>query len=292
MAGGLESALSRARRIGAEVAQVFPSNPRQWRRPSLSPESLSCSGDAFRSAGIPLFVHTIYLVNLASPVAALRNRSASALADALVFGALIGSSGVVTHVGSHRGEGFARALAWVQGALTDSVSLAQDGLEALSSGAPLPPVLLESSAGSSATVGGTPEELGRILEGVSCRSGVCLDTAHLFAAGFAVHKATGMEALLRDVARWVGLRRVGLIHLNDSKTELGSRKDRHENLGEGRIGRRGLALWVQRAELEGVPFVLETPGFGKEGPDRKNVTRAKRLRALGRSGGKGAKVPG
>jgi len=270
VAGGLGKVVPRARRIGAEVVQVFPSNPRQWRCQEPSPEALEPFGLALRRAGLPLFVHTIYLINLASPDPALRERSARALGHALRFGALAGAAGVVTHIGFHRGEGIERAL----GRVARSVRRARD----LAGPLPLPPLLLETSAGSRGSLGSTPEELGRLVEVLPGEAGVCLDTAHLFAAGFPIHTAEGLGALLAGVDARVGMDRVGLVHLNDCRSALGSRSDRHENLWEGEIGREGLALWVRHPLLRAVPFVLETPGFGREGPDRRNVRRAKLLR--------------
>ena len=276
-AGGLREALRRAREIGAEVIQVFPGNPRQWRRAPLSVEELAASGRDLRRAGIPLFVHSIYLINLASPDPQLAERSSTALAHALAFGALCGSAGVVTHVGSHRGEGFERAL----GRVSDSVSRAFDLARRQTADvgpAALPPLLFESAAGSRNSVGGSVVELARLLGVAPGQSGVCLDTAHLFAAGHQIHTAEGLDRYFDELDGSVGLRRVGLVHLNDSRSEFGSRADRHENLWEGRIGRAGLALWVGRPELRDVAMVIETPGFDERGPDRRNLMRAKRLR--------------
>jgi len=275
MAGGLAPAIERARRIGAEALQVFPSNPRQWRRCAYASEELTGWGEDLRGAGLPLFVHTIYLINLASPDRSLRTRSASALADALWFGALAASQGVVTHIGSHRGAGFDSGLGCVADAVTEALS----GFRELSgSAATPPPLLLETSAGAKNSLGATPAEMGRILANLPEGAGVCLDTAHLYAGGFPVHTEDGFEDFLAEMDRCVGLHRIGLVHLNDSRSALGSRADRHENLCEGNIGRKGLALWVRARVLQRVCFVIETPGFADEGPDRRNLLRAKRLR--------------
>jgi deoxyribonuclease-4 len=275
VAGGLAQAVERARKIGAEALQVFPSNPRQWRRPRYAPAELADFRAALRRAGKPLAVHTIYLINLATGDAQLRERSAQALTDALVFGARCAAAGVVTHVGSHRGDGFEAALGRVAGAVRSAVARA----EAAAAPEPLPPVLLETSAGGRGTVGGSPEELGRLLRELPERTGICLDTAHLFAAGYPIHVRAGLEAFWERLGRHVGRGRVGLVHLNDCKSDLGSLRDRHENLWQGAIGREGLGLWVRHPDLQEVPFVLETPGFDQQGPDRRNLRRAKELRA-------------
>jgi deoxyribonuclease-4 len=142
-------------------------------------------------------------------------------------------------------------------------------------------LLLETSAGGGDSLGRSPAELGRLVRGLDragVPAGVCLDTAHLFAAGYPVHLEQGLEALLEELGAEVGLDRVGLVHLNDSRSGLGSLADRHENLWEGRIGRKGLAGWVCHPALREVPFVLEVPGFDGRGPDRRNLGRARRLR--------------
>ncbi len=276
VAGGLLRSLEKARRIGAEVLQVFPSNPRQWRRPGYGAEELHAYRESLARGGFPLFVHTIYLINLASPDRALRERSAGALADAWIFGARTGARGVVTHVGSHRGEGVAAAVGRVAETVGEAEARLREGVGGRSRA---PALLLEVSAGAAGSVGGSPEELGRLLEVLPAGCGVCLDTAHLFAAGYPIQEREGLDAFLEELQRRVGLERLGLVHLNDSATDLGSRRDRHENLGEGRIGSRGLASWLRHPALRGVPVVLETPGFDQQGPDRRNLQRAKRWRA-------------
>ncbi len=276
VAGGLLRSVEKARSIGAEVLQVFPSNPRQWRRPGYGADELQAYRESLARGGFPLFVHTIYLINLASPEPALRERSAGALADAWIFGARTGARGVVTHVGSHRGDGFAAAV----GRVAETVGEAEARMrEGVGGRPPVPALLLEASAGAAGSVGASPEELGRLLEVLPSGCGVCLDTAHLFAAGYPVQESEGLDAFLEELERRVGLERLGLVHLNDSATDLGSRRDRHENLGEGKIGSRGLASWLRHPALRVVPVVLETPGFDQQGPDRKNLQRAKRWRA-------------
>jgi len=275
VAGGLRHVLPRARAIGAEAVQIFAANPRQWRPCAYSPEGARQFGADLAAARTPLYLHTIYLINLATPDPAQRERSAAALADALAFGARAGAAGVVTHLGSHKGQGFAAALPWVVEALGRARVLAGEA-----SRAELPPVLLETAAGGNGAVGNTPEELGCVLAGAGWPEdlGVCLDSAHLFAAGFPVHTVGGVAETLDRFEAAVGAGRVGLVHLNDSMTPRGSRRDRHANLWTGELGKSGLAAWLGELRLRGVPFVLETPGFDGNGPDHRNLWRAKRLR--------------
>lgn len=276
-AGGLLRAVERAAAIEAEVVQVFSGNPRQWRAYEYSQEQLTAFGDALRDQNLLLFVHTIYLINVASPDAALRDRSTQALRESLVFAARTGATGVVTHVGSHRGGGFPAALPRIR----EAVFQAQATATTICGAATLPPLLLESSAGGGDSVGRDPEELGLMLAYLAASPtplGVCLDTAHLFAAGHAVHTAEGLEALVTELAASGCLGAVGLIHLNDCRTPFGSHSDRHENLGEGALGTDALTRVVRHPAFHRTPFVLEVPGFEGHGPDTENIRRARAMR--------------
>lgn len=289
-AGSLATSIARARHIGAEAIQVFPSNARQWRPAPYSPGELVSYGLALRRERLPLFVHSIYLINLAAPEPDLRRKSAASLADALLFGTLAGAAAVVTHVGSHRGDGFEVGLARVAQSLAETYEVLEhrlaQALEVLvpqlvspmpvcSDAVPLPTLLLESSAGSGDSMGRDPGELGRLLAVAPERAGVCLDTAHLYAAGYALGTPAGLERLHDELAAAGCLDRIGLVHLNDSKTTLGSRCDRHENLWDGQYGRSGLRNVMCSAHLRTSPFVMEVPGADGHGADRRNVRRAR-----------------
>ncbi len=276
-AGGLLNAVKRAADIGAEVVQVFSGNPRQWRSYAYTGGQLEAFESALHESTLLLFVHTIYLINVAGPDPALRDRSTQALAEALAFAARTGAAGVVTHVGSHRGDGFETALPRIR----EAVFRAQEATLASCGTADLPPLLMESSAGGGDTVGRDPAELGLMLEclaGSPAPVGVCLDTAHLFAAGLAVHTSSGLGSLIAALSTSGCLDAVRLIHLNDSRTGFGSRSDRHENLGEGELGSAGLAMVVQHPAFRLSPFVLEVPGFDGHGPDAENMRRARAMR--------------
>ena len=140
---------------------------------------------------------------------------------------------------------------------------------------------MEGSSGAGNSVGRDLHELAELLGRLPEPVGLCLDTAHLFAAGVPIDTAEGLETFLREVGESTGLDRIGVIHLNDSRSAFASRSDRHENLWEGAIGRSGLAPWLSHPELRQVPFVLEVPGFDGRGPDRKNILRARRMRDVG-----------
>jgi deoxyribonuclease IV len=316
-AGGFAPVPQRALDVGAEVVQIFNTNPRIWRARVPAPGEMETFVAGLRAHKLRLFVHSVYLINLASPDDALRRRSAAALADALATGALAGAEGVVTHIGSHRGTDVDEAAKRVVGSIAVAVALAEGSLAAgttagtaagtgAATGAgteaaaaasppagtpgsgrpPLPALLLETGTGAGNTLGGRLEELVVLLSleeavGLAARLplGVCIDTAHLFAAGYAVHEDTGLEDFVHRLRTLGLLERIGLVHLNDSKIPFAVRRDQHENLGEGFIGYDGLARVVRHPALAHAPFILEVPGADGHGPDAANMALAKRMRS-------------
>ncbi len=281
----------RASAVGAQVVQVFGSNPRIWPTTAPDPLALTEFAAALRVRQLPLFIHAVYLINPASPDETLRARSTLALTHALVTAALAGADGVVTHLGSHRGEGFAAAAPLV--ARTLSAARAEAGsyiaglLTADAREVPVvPPLLLETSAGSGATVGGTLDELDSLLglltdsreDDARPQYGLCLDTAHMFAAGWPVHDEQGLAALMGEFARRDLLQRVKLVHLNDSASLFASRHDRHANPGAGELGYIALARVVRHPAFAHVPFVLEVPGSDGHGPGRTEIEAVKNMR--------------
>jgi deoxyribonuclease IV len=298
-AGGFAAVPARAIAIGAEVVQIFSSNPRMWPTRLPDPEELAGLAAVLAELRLPLFFHTVYMINLASPDESLRERSGQALSHALVTGALAGAAGVVTHVGSHRGEGFENALPHVVEATrmardTARVSLAELGCEP-----PLPPLLLETGAGAGTIVGSRLEELAALVEALGpaqssqrpFETGLCLDTAHMFAAGYPLHEAEGLDSLMEESSSRGLLSRTGLMHLNDSSAPFASNRDRHENPGDGQIGHEGLTRVVRHPALAQIPFVLETPGSEGHGPDAANLALVKSMRA-GAPGLPGEPAPG
>ena len=289
-AGGLSPVPQRAIDIGAEVVQIFNTNARMWRTQQRSPEEIRALRDGLRLHDLPLFFHSIYLINLAADDVPLWRRSIDALSEALVLAAVTGAQGVVTHIGSRHGSSVSEAVLRVDHSIRAAYALAEERLDSTSLAGTKttdpersavdarPRLLLETSSGSGTTLGGTLEELQALLEILPACCGVCLDTAHLFAAGYPVHTEEGLEGTVRDLRARGLLSRVGLIHLNDSKTPFGSARDRHENLGDGLIGFEGLGMVVRHAAFRRTPFVLEVPGLENKGPDADNMARAKSMR--------------
>jgi len=262
--GALHLAVDRAVAIGCECLQIFVSSPRQWREVIYPERDL-------RKAGLdPLVAHASYLLNLAAADMDLYRRSTAALIYALRAMDRLGGFAVITHLGSRGDRPWPDALARITAAL----SVALDATKRAA-------VLLEHSVGAGGQVGGTFEELADILEAMRFqpRVGICLDSCHLFAAGWDLRTPQGVNRMLRAFDQTVGLKHLRALHLNDSKGALGSRLDRHENIGQGRIGRRGFAALVNHPKLRQLSGFIETPGFDHQGPDQKNLLVLKRLRA-------------
>jgi len=278
--GGLQRALDRGRELGADVIQIFTQSPRTWRSPSHS----AAEFDAYRAAqGVETqvratFCHATYLINLASPDADLAERSRACLVENLVAAAAIGASGVIVHVGSHRGGGLAPAVEAVAARLRSALDEADDVPGSASC-----PLLLENAAGAGGTVGRTFDELAALLGAAEDdrRLGICLDTQHLFASGTSYRNLAEADAVVDALERTIGLDRLACIHLNDSKVALGTNRDRHENLGEGEIGTEALGLLISHPDLDQVPAILEVPGSGN-GPREQDVARARSMLAAGR----------
>jgi deoxyribonuclease-4 len=296
------------------VVQIFNTNPRIWRPRIPTRVEIDSLKSGLRRHRLRLFFHSIYLINLASADEGLRQRSLEALAFALTTGAATGAEAVVTHIGSHRGEATAEANTRIVESIAEAIAMASDSFgEYAGDGAALPTLLLETGAGAGHTVGGRLEDLATLLAlhetaaapsapsiadtpssppdpGVAATPhpvpgsaapelGICIDTAHLFAAGYPLHDETGLEELIAELRALALLDRIGLVHLNDSRTPFGSKRDFHENLGEGLIGYQALSRVVRHPALAHVPFVLEVPGAEGHGPDAANVALAKRMRA-------------
>ncbi len=281
LAHGLVRAVERAAAIGADGVQVFADNPTAWRRRAEPSREL----DAFRTRAAalgvePVAIHAAYLVNLAGPDPVFHERSTALLASDLEAGAGYGARFVNAHVGSHLGAGVERGTELV-------VQAVAEALAATSSLGERPMVVLENSAGGGNGLGSTIDELAAILEGLREAGvsddavGLCLDTAHLWGAGYALDEPGGVDDLFAAFDGTIGLGRLAMVHLNDSKAMRGSRADRHEHLGGGRIGSEALGRVLRHPALDGVAVYLETPGM-EDGYDAVNLARARDLLA-GRS---------
>jgi deoxyribonuclease-4 len=265
IAGDVVRALEIAHGLGANALQIFSASPRMWTRGigRLSEADASRFRSRRKELGLgPLVVHGNYLINLASSNPVLRARSVQAFHQEIVRAAALGADYLVAHPGTGRDGSVESAIA----AIALGLRQATRGLKlgALQ-------ILLENTAGQGSSVGSRFEELKAILD--ACPDlplGVCIDTAHTFAAGWNIRTPEGLETALRDVDRTIGLERVSIIHVNDSKTPLASRVDRHEHIGKGKIGLEAFERILTHPLLAGRAFILETP-IDKPGDDRRNV---------------------
>jgi deoxyribonuclease-4 len=269
VATGLMKAARRARQIGATALQVFSDNPTAWRRrpepPARAPEFV-----AYLAAHdiAPIAIHASYLINLAGIREPFASQSRAGLLYEMQRAPAFGARYVNTHIGSHRGggreAGIRRIVENVNAVLADSPAEVT--------------LVLENSSGGGDNLGSRIEDLAAILEGVdpssASRIAFCLDTAHLWGAGYDISSTEAAAGILDRFDGLIGLDRLALVHLNDSRSELGSRNDRHEHVGAGKIGPVGLSAFLRDPRLvEGTAFMMETPGVD-EGYDAVNMRRA------------------
>ena len=269
-------AADRAAEIGASALQVFSDNPTSWRRRPTLPRELPAFRERLADHGIaPLSIHAPYLVNLAGPDAETHRRSVECLVNELRVAQAYGARFLNVHVGSHRGEGPEAGIDQVADGVRTAFRL-------LHNDAPDVLLILENGSGGGFALGWSLEELKAIDDAVLAagidrsRYGFCLDTAHLWGAGYAIDTTGGVDTPIEAFDALVGLDRLHMVHLNDSRSELGSRADRHEHVGAGRIGGEGLARMATHPALGHVTYFLETPGM-EEGYDAVNLDRLRDL---------------
>jgi deoxyribonuclease-4 len=277
IAGGVERALEEAQRLEINALQIFTRAPSAWRAPRIAEETAAAFRERRAGSTVAyLVVHTAYLLNLASPEEALFERSVAALLEELRRAALLGADALVTHLGAHRGTGVRAGIERIASALRTVLAAR------LPRDASPPTLLLENSAGAGTTLGARFEQIGAILDRVPSdgRLGVCLDSCHAFAAGYDLRGPDAVEETLAALAETIGLARLRLLHLNDAKHDLGSRRDRHEHIGRGRIGTEGFAALLNDPRLRPLPYLLETPKSFADGTeaDPANLRMLRRLR--------------
>jgi deoxyribonuclease IV len=274
---GLLPALQRGANVGAEVVQIFTQSPRMWKPSQYGPETLSAyrAAQAEHPTITATFCHATYLINLASPDPELATKSRACLQANLSAAEGMGSDGLVLHLGSHRGQGFESALPAVADALVEA-------LDSVITTAKPCPILLENTAGAGDTIGRSFDELSEVIDatGGDQRLGICLDTQHLWASGVAFATASDADDLVATIDRTIGLERLRCLHLNDSKVAFGANRDRHENIGKGTIGAKGLSALLGNPDLQGLPAILEVPGIG-QGPRAEDLTKARQVWAKG-----------
>ena len=268
--GGIKSSIDRAVEIGADAVQLFAQSPRAWRYPDHDPADLEAFKARREEAGLGgAFIHALYLLNLASEKADFYEKSTTTLRLTAETASAIAADGVCFHTGSHLGGGLDASLDRVAAAL-------EPALEACSGPTWL---LIENTAGSGGTIGRSVDELATIVDrlGRHPRLGLCLDSCHLYASGYDVTDRGELDRLLEDIDVKIGLDRLRLLHINDSKAPLGSNRDRHDGVLAGLMGEQ-LGVFVGHPQLQGLPAVIET-GVGSRGPEASDITALRELHA-------------
>jgi deoxyribonuclease-4 len=276
-AGGPAKAIDRGLERGCRSIQIFNQSPRAWRPREYDEKEIAAYRAAFVASDIDAaLIHAVYLINCASEDTEIRGKSLAALTGSLHAGEQLGAAGVVLHPGSALKDGgdvpaaLARAAATIREALD-----ASEGCE----------LHLEDTAGAGGTLGRSFEELATLLEAIDGgeRVGVCLDSCHLLASGYDVRSADALAEILDDFDRVIGIGKLRSLHVNDSANPLGSNRDRHVNLGDGEIGREGIAAFLSEPRFEGLPCILEGPGFTGKGVELRDIEWAAELRAEGQA---------
>ena len=277
---GLRRAAKRAGEIGARTVQVFVDNPTAWSRRKSPPRGLPEFRARLAELDIaPIAVHASYLANLAGPDPAFREASLDVLTADMAAAREYGAAIVNVHTGSHRDTSVDAGVERIAAGVAEVL---RRGRESATGETPEPVLALENAAGGGWALGTTIEELAAIAERAAAmgvpegRLGFCLDVAHAWGAGVAMDEPDSIDAWLGAFDRELGLARLVMVHLNDSRSERGSRTDRHEHVGAGRVGAGGLAHLLTHPRLRSVPFVLETPGMD-EGYDQINLDRCRAL---------------
>ncbi|NBO64628.1 MAG: deoxyribonuclease IV [Acidobacteria bacterium] len=277
IAGGLHRSIERAMAAGCQTWQIFSRNPRGWSARPIDLEAIRLFREARQSSSLdPCVIHSCYLINLAAPNGDVRLKSIAAFRDEVERCLAIGADYLVVHPGSAREMDSSVAIANCVTALHQAVSgiettMVRDDFH----------ILIENTAGQGGQIGRTFEEVSEILN--RCPDlpiGMCLDTAHSFAAGYDWRDEEASQRAFRELEQTVGIGRVRVVHFNDSKSAFGSHVDRHWHIGVGEIGGEGLARVLNHPELVGRPFILETPQ-DQPGDDQRNLLAARSLLTAG-----------
>ena len=268
-AGGLSNAFDRASNIGAEAIQIFASSPRAWKFNQPKEEEVNLFKEKMEQTGIwPCYIHGSYLVNIGGDPSQIE-KSIESLTNNMSVAGKIGAEGVIFHGGSHKGKGFHNIVKQASECLKRVLDNSPENVW----------LCLENSAGMGSHIGSSFEEMGELIHLVQNDNlKVCLDTEHMFAAGYDLTNSDEVPRIMERFDEEIGLSKLVAVHANDSKVELGSGVDRHENIGDGFIGMDGFKSLMNDPSFERVPFFLEVPGFDSKGPDEININLLKSIR--------------
>ncbi|RLF34470.1 MAG: endonuclease [Thermoplasmata archaeon] len=269
IAGNIYRSIERAVSLGCNTMQIFARNPRRIRQGSLKEEDIEIFKQKIAQTNIsPLIIHSPYTLNLAADKYSFYKLSIREFIQDLKEAYKLGAKYLVVHVGNYKGKkekGLIRVAKALKEILTKTPNLETE-------------ILLENTTGAGGWLGDKISHYGVILKNISFnkRVGICLDTAHLWGAGYRINTLRGLEDVLEEVEKEVGLKRLKLIHLNDTQEELGTKKDRHYHIGKGKIGRKGISLIINHPFLRKLPFILETPRKSND-DDQQNLANTRNL---------------
>jgi deoxyribonuclease IV len=252
IAGGFSRIVERAKARGCETIQLFSRNPRGWKYSSLGEKDVEEFRSSIMASGLfPIFLHLPYLPNIASPKSKFYSRSIDGIAMDLERAQQLGAQYLIIHIGHRMESSEDQAIEAVSRGINQAFERVKNSVI----------LLMENTAGQGTEIGYNFEQINKIIERVreKKRMGVCLDTAHAFEAGYDLSRKDGIEKTLESLDKAVGLKQLHLFHLNDSKTPLGSRKDRHWHIGEGYIGLEGFRFLINHPSLKHLPGIMETP---------------------------------
>ncbi len=268
ISGGVYNAPKRGRDLDCDVIQIFSKNQMQWTAKPLSEKDTEKFKENIKKYDIKdVVIHTSYLINIGSPEEEKLKKSQNALLDEFIRAGQLGVPYVVLHPGSHMGKGEEVGLKIIADSINYLFELSKDSNVML---------LLETTAGQGSNLGYRFEQLAYLIDKTENkdRIGVCLDTCHIFAAGYDIRTKDAYENTMSQFDEIIGLSNLKAIHLNDSKNDLGTKKDRHEHIGKGYIGLDGFRFIVNDKRLEGIPMILETPGGDKYYRENLKVLRS------------------
>lgn len=266
--GSIDRAVNRAVELKCNTFQIFTRNPRQWKSTELTSETAKAFSDKVKNYGMkPVFAHMPYLPNLASPRDEVYEKSVKTLTSELERCRRLEIPYLVTHLGSHLGAGMQTGFMRLINGINQAFNVNGGGVT----------LLLENTAGTRNSMGGTLEDIQYIIERLSHpeRVGVCFDTSHAFAAGYDLRTEETVDVTIRKIDEIIGLEKLKLVHLNDSKGDLNSRIDRHEHIGMGKIGEEGFRNMLG-SRLGALPLILETPKDSRRS-DVGNLRKVKEL---------------
>jgi len=267
--GGIKKAIGRAQEIDADAVQLFVQSPRAWRFPDHDPADLASFCEQRDAAGLgAVLVHSLYLVNLATPNDDFYAKSVDTMCRTMETSCAIKADGVVLHVGSHQGAGLETGMERVAPALEQVLERTSDTTW----------LLMENTAGAGGTIGRSVDELEAIFERLDRhpRLGICLDSCHLYASGLDVTDRDELDRLVQEIDSTFGLDRIRALHVNDSKAPLGSNRDRHDNILDGLMGEK-LGVFLSHPAFQGLPAVLEVPGADGHGPGAEEIRKLRDL---------------